>query len=66
MASKREYVQPFLHLMLRDDILGWHASKTQAVSGMEWMGQQGKAGGDAAPFAAMERVVMVVVARPMR
>ena len=32
MASKREYVHPFLHLMLRDDILGWHASKSQAVS----------------------------------
>ena len=28
MTHKREYIQPFLHLMLRDDILSWHASKS--------------------------------------
>lgn len=31
LVSKREYLQPFLHLMLRDDILGWQMSKTNKV-----------------------------------
>ncbi len=38
--SKREYLQPFLHLMLRDDIVAWHISKTNSVRSMggcmEW------------------------------
>jgi hypothetical protein len=29
--AKREYLQPFLHLMLRDDIVAWHMSKTNSV-----------------------------------
>lgn len=31
LVSKREYLQPFLHLMLRDDIVAWHISKTNKV-----------------------------------
>jgi len=28
MTHKREFIQPFLHLMLKDDILAWNMSKT--------------------------------------
>jgi phosphatidylinositol kinase/protein kinase (PI-3 family) len=31
LTSRREATQPFLHLMLRDDILSWHASKSNQV-----------------------------------
>ena len=35
MVHKKEFIEPFLHLMLRDDILSWQTSKSQTPREMD-------------------------------